>query len=60
MAAQLSLRYLISEVVQFGNLTFKKCEPLVQNGAMESLIKGTHHDPQEQLTENIPATNISD
>jgi hypothetical protein len=46
MAAQLSLRHSISKVVQFGNLTFKKCEALVQNGAMGSPIKGIHHDPQ--------------
>jgi hypothetical protein len=46
MAAQLSSRHAISQVVQFGNLTFKKCEALVQNGAVGSPIKGTHHDPQ--------------
>lgn len=46
-AVQLGPRHSISQVVQFGHLIFKKCDSLVQsNGAMGSLIRDTHHDPQ--------------
>jgi hypothetical protein len=46
-AVKLCLRYSISQVVQFGHLIFKKCDSFVQsNGAMGSLIRDTHHDPQ--------------